>query len=566
MALAAIAVLAAACSAAPGAASPPSGTGKAGGLEPIEAEVQASGLVDDQADDEAGAASRGDDGPATSAPRAVEQPPPASRPHVEATARQLLDGLLGAVDDTSGDGLAVLVVDEHGREVLAHRPDAAMLPASTVKIVTAAAALSTFGPEATFTTTVEVTGPIATDGALDGDLVLTGDGDPVLATERFGRFVYPARPRTPLEELAGQLADAGVRQVDGDLVLVADRFEGSRRPEGWPDRYFSSFDARYVAGLTVDAGLRTLVSWPDLEKWAELDDDELDAVAAALEVDALDREQLEAGEVEVDLDLDLLDPLDPPDGLEPDVRIEHAEDPTEQLGVELLRLLEERDIEVDGELRIDTERPAVVGRVGRVDSPSMRELLTFTLQRSDNHLADAIFVATGRARTGVGSFASGQRALRQVLDRYDIAHDDAAFADGSGLSRDDRSSARLLVAVDRALRSSRHATVWRDAMAAMGESGTLSRRLRGTIAEGRFTGKTGTLRDVTGLVGSVEAAGGRSYHLAVLANDPGQGRWHAQRFADELAVLLTADLDGCDVRLGDEGDGPLDLPPLAVAC
>ena len=559
-----VALLVGACSSGPGTAAPDDDLGKAGNLEAIEAEVRVSGDVDDEVAVSGGVPEPGDRDRAAGLHTDDPPPPPASRPQVVATAHELFDGLRASVDDDAGEAFGVLVVDEHGRELLAHRPDAAMLPASTLKIVTAAAALTTFGRDATFTTTVEVTGPIRDDGTLDGDLVLTGSGDPVLATERFGRFIYPARPRTPLEDLAEQLVGAGLRRVEGDLVAVADRFDVPTRPEGWPDRYYSSFDARNVAGLTVDAGLRTIVSWPDPEQWAELDADELDAIAAALELDELDPELLDNGEVEPDLDL--LDPLDPPDGLEPDVRIEHAEDPAEQAAAELVRLLAERDIEVDGTVVIDTERPPVVGRVGRVDSPPMSELLAFALRRSDNHLTDAIFVATGRARTGTGSFTSGERALRQTLDRFGIDHDGAVFADGSGLSRDDRSSARLLVEVERALLRSRHAAVWRDARAVMGESGTLSQRLRGTIAQGRFAGKTGTLRDVTGLVGSVEGTDGRRYHLAVLANDPGQGRWLAQRFADELAVLLTADLDGCDVGLGDDGDGPLGLPPLAIAC
>ena len=559
-----IALLVGACSTAPGTAAPDGGVAKAGNLEAIETETRVSGAVDDEV-----AAPGGVPSPAErdhAAPLRTDDPPPPpdSRPQIVATAGELLDGLRATLDDDAAETVGVFVVDEHGREVLAHRPDAPMLPASTIKIVTAAAALTTFGADATFTTTVDVTGPISDDGTIDGDLVLIGRGDPVLATERFGRFVYPARPRTPLEDLADQLIEAGVRRVEGDLVAVAERFDAPIRPEGWPDRYFSSFDARNASGLTVDAGLRTTVSWPDPQEWAELDADELEAIAAALELDELDPDLLESGEVE--LDLELLDPLDPPDGLEPDVRIEHADDPAEQAAVELVRLLDERDVEVDGTVVTATERPAVVGRVGRVDSPPMSELLRFALRRSDNHLTDAMFVATGRARTGIGSFASGERALRQTLDRFGIDHDDAVFADGSGLSRDDRSSARLLVEVERALLRSRHAAVWRDAMAVMGESGTLSHRLRGTIAQGRFTGKTGTLRDVTGLVGSVEGSDGRRYHLAVLANDPGQGRWLAQRFADELTVLLTADLDGCDASLGDDGDGPLGLPLLAVAC
>lgn len=474
--------------------------------------------------------------------------PPQSRDAVRSTAQTLLDGLLSETD-AGTDAFGVLVVDEHGREIVEHAADAARIPASTLKIVTGAAALTTLGPNATFTTWAEASGPVADDGTLEGDLAVVGDGDPVLATPEYGRFVYPARPRTPLEDLADDIVDAGVRHIDGDVLAVTDRFEGPRTATGWPDRYFSSFDARYTDGLTVDAGLETIIVWPDPD-----DDDGPDGDGDAADDDATAS------------DVDDLDPFDPPEDLEPTARVEHVEVPAQHLVDELVRLLDDRGVTVAGSTGLTDTRPKPVGLIAQVDSPPLSELLAFTLQRSDNHLAEGLFTAVGRQRTGVGSFSSGNRALRQSLDRWGIEHGAARFADGSGLSREDRASARLLVDVERAMYSSRHAGTWKRSMAVTGESGTLRNRLRGTIADGRFAGKTGTLRDTTGVVGTVEGTGGQRYHLAVLANDAGEGRWLARALTDELILLLTADLDGCSVSFSDGDPAELGQPPLDLAC
>jgi serine-type D-Ala-D-Ala carboxypeptidase/endopeptidase (penicillin-binding protein 4) len=221
---------------------------------------------------------------------------------------------------------------------------------------------------------------------------------------------------------------------------------------------------------------------------------------------------------------------------------------------------------VAGDLRTGELEGAAVGRLGLVHSPPLDELLAFAVQRSDNQITDALFQNVGRARTGVGSFASGDQALRQVLDRFLIDHAHAHFADGSGLSRDDRATARLLVDLDRAMLGTRHARTWSASMAVTGRSGTLEGRLADTVADGRFAGKTGTLRDVTGLVGHVTGHDGRRYHLAVVANDPGGGRWIARTLADELIQLLIADLDGCAVDDGAGGDSVLGRPPIVVSC
>ena len=476
--------------------------------------------------------------------------PPASRARVQAEAQAMLAGLL---DRRDGEQVVVLVVDEHGREIVAHDPDHAVLPASTLKVVTAAAALITFGPQARFTTRIESTAPIDADGVIRGDLHLIGTGDPVLATPEYGRWIYPARPRTPFESLAEQLAAAGVQRVEGDVVGLVERFDGPRVADGWPDRYFSSFDARYADGLAVDAGVRTILTYP-AEEDADGDDaagDGAEAVGGtdggAVEADTEDRDQ----------------PTGPPD-----VRIEHTREPAEHAVAELIRLLEEVDIEVAGAARVGDPLHAPIGRIAVVSSPPLEEILRFAVQRSDNQVTDAVFRAVGRQRTGTGSFASGERALKQVLEGLGIDPAGAVFADGSGLSRDDRLTARMLVDLDRAMLRGRHAPTWRSLMAVMGESGTLASRLSGTVAAGRFEGKTGTLRDVAALSGTVIGPDDRRYHLAVVAHAQGQARWLSRVFVDELVMLLAADLQGCEVRspAEDADDGPLGRPPVRVSC
>ncbi len=506
-----------------------------------------------------GAAARADaagDGPDDRAAGEADQPaaappepppPPASRALVEAEATSLLAGLLERRD---GEQVAVLVVDEHGRELIAHDADVPVLPASTLKIVTAAAALVTFGPEARFTTRVETTAPVDPDGVVRGDLVLIGTGDPVLATPEYGRWIYPARPRTPFEQLAEQLAAHGVRRVEGDVVGVVERFDGPSTATGWPDRYFNDFDARFADGLAVDAGVRTIVTYPEPDP----DDEDAEADDAAEDAEADDT----AEDDEADDDPEPTGP--------PTVRIEHTRSPAEHAVAEFIRLLDDHDVEVTGEGRVGDPPAATVGRLATVASPPLQEILTFAVQRSDNQVTDAVFRAVGRQRTGIGSFASGERALLQVLEGLGITTEGLVFADGSGLSRDDRATARMLVDLDRAMHASRHAPEWTSLMAVMGESGTLRSRLTNTVATGRFVGKTGTLRDVSALSGVVLGDDGRRYHLAVIANANGQARWLSRTFVDELVVLLSADVRGCDILTASSGDGALGRPPVAVRC
>lgn len=91
-----------------------------------------------------------------------------------------------------------------GEVVESHRPLLALQPASVTKALTAIYALETLGPAYRFRTRLVATGPVE-NGRLNGDLVLSGSGDPVMDTDMLG-------------DLAAQLKAAGVHEVTGRFL------------------------------------------------------------------------------------------------------------------------------------------------------------------------------------------------------------------------------------------------------------------------------------------------------------------------------------------------------------
>jgi D-alanyl-D-alanine carboxypeptidase/D-alanyl-D-alanine-endopeptidase (penicillin-binding protein 4) len=84
-------------------------------------------------------------------------------------------------------GGAVLAVDENGREIIAHNADKPLIPASTLKILTAAAALEVLGPDYRFPTDFYLTA--------DQDLYVVGRGDPHLVSEELARAAQALKDR-----------------------------------------------------------------------------------------------------------------------------------------------------------------------------------------------------------------------------------------------------------------------------------------------------------------------------------------------------------------------------------
>ena len=89
--------------------------------------------------------------------------------------------------------------------LLSHQPDIARTPASTMKLVPSFIALDTLGADFVWHTRVYHTG-IIIGNTLLGDLVIQGSGDPKMTHER-------------LEQLLYKVKAAGIRHIDGDIIV-----------------------------------------------------------------------------------------------------------------------------------------------------------------------------------------------------------------------------------------------------------------------------------------------------------------------------------------------------------
>jgi D-alanyl-D-alanine carboxypeptidase/D-alanyl-D-alanine-endopeptidase (penicillin-binding protein 4) len=138
-----------------------------------------------------------------------------------------------------------VAVSALGSGVVGYRSGAgAVIPASTTKLLTAAAALETLGPMSRFKTSVRQSGD---------RVVLVGGGDPFLATSRSSaRGLYPVR--ATLEDLAASTAAALGKQGLTSVRLLYDDslFTGPRVSPDWPDTYLPEDVVPPITALWTD--------------------------------------------------------------------------------------------------------------------------------------------------------------------------------------------------------------------------------------------------------------------------------------------------------------------------
>jgi D-alanyl-D-alanine carboxypeptidase/D-alanyl-D-alanine-endopeptidase (penicillin-binding protein 4) len=329
-------------------------------------------------------------------------------------------------------------------DVRAGRP---RTPASTIKLLTASAALSVLDPGERLATVVLLKSTT---------LTLVGAGDATLA-----RKEQPGVEAATLESLADQV-EQNVAANAVDLQYDDSLFTGPVLAPGWP----SSFP--------------------------------LDGVVAPVTALMVDQGRVRPGATS------------------------RVDNPSRQAAQVLAGLLKKRGLTVT--MTGVGKAPEGATEVGRVESPTIRDLVERMLTDSENDLAEALGHLIGGRANGKFTFASGAKGVQESAAKLGIAVDGLSVVDGSGLSGRDKvppiALAQLLVSVSR----QSDPALWPigSGLPVAGFTGTLSDRYKAGLtadAAGYVRAKTGTLSGVVGLAGTVKDLDGRVLVFAVLAND-----------------------------------------------
>jgi D-alanyl-D-alanine carboxypeptidase/D-alanyl-D-alanine-endopeptidase (penicillin-binding protein 4) len=182
--------------------------------------------------------------PAVLGPLAADAPLP--------TAAGLATALDGPADAMPGRFSGVVLDPASGQVLWDRMPGRALVPGSTGKLLTAAAALLTLNPTDRLVTRVVA-------GAEPGTVVLVGGGDPTLSTLPEGEDgVYPDPPR--LTDLAAEVREAMPGPIDRVLVDTS-RYRGPELAQGWlpadvPGGFIAPIEPLMVDGARLDATLQ----------------------------------------------------------------------------------------------------------------------------------------------------------------------------------------------------------------------------------------------------------------------------------------------------------------------
>ncbi|MDR1037676.1 MAG: D-alanyl-D-alanine carboxypeptidase [Deltaproteobacteria bacterium] len=395
----------------------------------------------------------------------------------------------------AGSG-AVLVVDHHaGRgepsELISLNPDRDYVPASILKLVTSAAALSSLGPGYRFRTGFYLD--------RNGDLWIKGYGDPYLVSEE-------------LCNVADQLKLSGLTQardirVDDSFFeegVVGDGVTFTRNPY---DAYNSAFGVNFnTVSFLIDrkAGMVELNECTPVTQTAR-------DIAAKSRGEGGGKSRGKSRSAGQRLAGETV------------LNISESPRAAETNGAEVIReLLVRRGVDMTGGVSVGGQVPADARLIYEHSSThTLQDMLTVLLKYSNNYMTNQIFLTMGAEKYGVpGNFEKGSRVVQDFIDLYRLPG--LTLVEGSGLSRNNHLTARQMAEVLRVMEP--------------------ARSIIRSDSDGTVYYKTGTMTEVQTLAGYIERPGRPDEPLSfvILLN----GRYEPGTRNRILAVLKAYLVDG----------------------
>ncbi len=429
-------------------------------------------------------------------------------------------------------GLTVTVMDVASNSVLkSHNADLVLTPASSLKVVTTACALQVLGPEYKFKTELQYDGQIDANGVLNGNLYIKGYGDPTLGSPNFENV---KNLETVMTEFVNAIKREGIKKVNGKIVGDASYFGSAVNGRSWLWEDLGNYYAAGAWGLNIHENLHYL----ELSQVGKLGSKPkfnkiYPSIPNLLFVNELESAEKGSG----DQAYIYGSPFSYtrfirgtiPIGAGPFTIKGSIPDPPFFAAYTLMNYLEQNGIETSKEATTLLEMNRVnqsfaKGKVHQTfytfTSPPLSAIVKETNEKSVNLYCEVMLRTMGMQVKKKGTAAAGLEVINDFLSKNGIDHTAFFMVDASGLSMRNAVSSKQMAAFMAAIAKDKNINViFESSLPKAGETGTLKRMFKNTIAVGKLKAKSGGMTRVRSYTGYATTKSGKQVSFSMIANN-----------------------------------------------
>ncbi|MFV0576244.1 MAG: serine-type D-Ala-D-Ala carboxypeptidase [Vibrio sp.] len=385
-----------------------------------------------------------------------------------------------------------LIAQAPNTPIQSENKDQLFPPASTLKVFTALAAKLELGDNFKFNTTLEKQGK---------DVVLRFKGDPSLTTL----------------DVRNLIKQAGIRQIDGNLIIDGTAFTGYEKAIGWPWDNLGVCYSTISSSMTLNGNCVYGSIYTNADGTTRAHTSPQQPVKVVSTAKAVNYQEYK----DTFCDLDLV--AYPSNNYQISGCLIKRKDPLPlKFAVQnafmynaatIKQILKDQKVTLRGQIMLASSPIAKGSVLASHSSAALPILLDHMLKASDNLYANNIAKTVGAHYFNqAGSFRNGAEATKRVLkEKAGIDLENAILVDGSGLSRTNRVTPSQLFAALQYIKANDSKLNFVSLLPKSGESGTLKyrRSMRSDWIKGKIAAKSGSLFATYNMAGFVLDANGK---------------------------------------------------------
>lgn len=418
--------------------------------------------------------------------------------------------------------VSLTIIDSHtGGIVASWNSKKVLTGASVTKLLTTAAALELLGPDYRFKTSVGYTGEFSgKNGVLNGDLVISGGGDPSLGSERFPQYY-----KDIFEIWTIAVKDYGIRKIRGRVLTDDTRYDYEPVPGGWVWEDIGNYYGAGVYGLSLYDNTLKIIFRTSGEGTVPV------IIGTDPPETGINYVNFLTASGNSDQGYVFTAPYSSRGWISGSIPVNRNNfelkasipDPPLLAANLLTEKLIKGGVKISGKpstFRLDK----ISGKIflipeSEIESPPLREIIKVLNSESVNLYAEHLLKEMGLVVMGKGTAEAGIEAIKEFLGRAGIDCAGLSLTDGSGLSPGNLLNSEILAKLLLYMKEhSRNYDIFFSSLPAAGKEGTLKNAFRDTLFDGRLRAKSGSMTRVKSFAGYLTTSSGMEMIFSIIIN------------------------------------------------